>query len=184
MPKRKDLTGVVFGELTVLGFSHSYVQPSGQKRAVWKVQCSCGVVKECSTSNLLSKSTVSCGHVGAENRRKSRVVENSGAAKNYLYISYKKRAEYRNLPFLLCVEKFIELTEGNCVYCGNAPSNIRKGRGSAGSYVYNGIDRIDNAKGYFEGNVVSCCGICNQMKMDMMYKDFMSHIKRIYENAT
>jgi hypothetical protein len=173
----------VFGELTVIGYSHSHVQPSGQKRAIWFVRCSCGIEKTCSTSTLLSKNAISCGHVGAENRVKSRVVKDAGAAKNYLFLSYKKRAEYRKLPFELDKDFFIELTQKDCVYCGAKPFSLRSGHGSAQSYKYNGLDRVDNSKGYEKDNVVPCCKICNQMKMDMKRSDFLAHIKRIFSHA-
>ena len=180
MPKRKDLSGKVFGELTVIGYSHSHTQPSGQKRAIWFVRCSCGVEKTCSTSTLLSKNAISCGHLGAENRIKSRVIKDAGAAKNYLFLAYKKRAEYRGLPFTLEKEVFLFLTQQNCVYCGCTPFSTRSGRGSAEPYIYNGLDRVDNEKGYEKDNVVTCCKICNQMKMDMKRDDFLAHISRIY----
>ena len=31
-------------------------------------------------------------------------------------------------------------------------------------FIYNGIDRIDNSKGYEKYNSVSCCEKCNRMK--------------------
>ena len=48
-------------------------------------------------------------------------------------------------------------------------------------FLYNGIDRKDNNIGYIIENCVSCCGICNRMKMDMSYDDFLNHIRLIYK---
>ena len=73
--KRLDLTGTKIGELTVIGYSHSHVQPSGQKRAVWDVVCSCGIKKKISTANLTATFIKKdCFYCGSEpsNVKKSR----------------------------------------------------------------------------------------------------------------
>lgn len=50
--------------------------------------------------------------------------------------------------------------------------------------MYNGIDRIDNQKGYSLDNVVACCRICNNAKSDMTVHEFHSWIMRIAAMAT
>lgn len=52
-----------------------------------------------------------------------------------------------------------------------------------------GIDRVDNNKGYVEGNCVSCCFYCNSYKSDRLVKDFKNHVLKLYnklwcENGT
>lgn len=47
------------------------------------------------------------------------------------------------------------------------------------AFVYNGIDRVNNAKGYVTGNVVSCCKNCNLMKKNMSADAFIAHVRRI-----
>jgi len=49
-------------------------------------------------------------------------------------------------------------------------------------YTYNGLDRIDNAKGYILDNVVPCCKHCNYAKRNMSTEKFYNLIKSIYEN--
>ena len=44
--------------------------------------------------------------------------------------------------------------------------------------AYNGIDRKDNALGYVEGNVVSCCKFCQYAKRDLPYEEFVAHLAR------
>lgn len=39
---RQDLTGMVFGRLTVLGQTEDYIKPNGKHEARWLCQCSCG----------------------------------------------------------------------------------------------------------------------------------------------
>ena len=49
-----------------------------------------------------------------------------------------------------------------------------------GPYVYNGVDRVDNERGYSLENCVPCCKFCNRMKRDLGKKEFLEHIKNIY----
>jgi hypothetical protein len=182
MPKRQDLSGQKFNELTVLRYSHSHTQPGGQKRAIWWVQCSCGVEKQISTGTLKHSATVSCGHVGKNNRIIARKLPNNAAEKNYLYLSYKKRAEYTNRSFTLSKVEFLSLTEQNCFYCGTEPSNNRKSKSTTGiTWKYNGLDRVDSNKGYELNNIVPCCWVCNRMKRDMKAQDFIIHAKKVAE---
>ena len=184
MPKRIDLTGRHFGELTVISFSHSHIQPSKQKRAIWNVLCSCGVEKKMSTSTLISGKTVSCGHVGLRNRINARKLPQGVAEANYLYSAYRKRAEYNGFDFLLTKDHFKELTQSNCHYCNSELSQMRKTRRTDDYvYKYNGIDRINSSLGYIPANVVPCCAICNMMKNDLPQEVFLNHVKRIAENA-
>jgi len=53
--KRIDLTGQVFGRLTVMGFSHC------KTHAYWHCSCKCGKVCIVRAPNLKSGNTVSCG---------------------------------------------------------------------------------------------------------------------------
>ena len=46
-----------------------------------------------------------------------------------------------------------------------------------GSYVYSGLDRVDNSIGYILENVVPCCVTCNSMKMAMSYNEFITHLR-------
>lgn len=60
---KKDLTGMKFGNLTVLGQTEDYVSPKGQHRAMWWVICDCGSTDKFITqgSALQSGRTTSCG---------------------------------------------------------------------------------------------------------------------------
>jgi hypothetical protein len=182
--KRLDLAGYKKGELTVIGYSHSHVQPSGQKRAIWDVVCSCGVKKQISTTNLLHGATVSCGHVLKEQRHTFRLLPNNQAEKNYLYLSYVHAAKNRKIKFNLTKEKFLEIIGQDCFYCGQKPSNERKTRSKKGvSLMYNGIDRAKSSGCYEDGNVVPCCAKCNFMKRDMDLNEFIEQAERIVSHV-
>ena len=100
------------------------------------------------------------------------------AVANEVLSGYRKQAENRTIQFDLSDDEVLELFHNNCYYCGTPPSNKRNGYN--GTFVYNGLDRIDNALGYNILNVVSCCWICNRMKSSLSEEDFIEHIERIY----
>lgn len=45
----------------------------------------------------------------------------------------------------------------------------------------NGIDRVDNTRGYEKGNVVPCCGTCNLLKGARTVDEFLAQIFAIAE---
>lgn len=62
MSKLKDLTGEVFGELTVISRTDNYVSPRGQNQTRWLCRCSCGNDTLKTSTELKSKTvTKSCG---------------------------------------------------------------------------------------------------------------------------
>ena len=46
-------------------------------------------------------------------------------------------------------------------------------------FRYNGVDRIDNSRGYEEGNVVPCCRQCNWSKRDLTTEQFLAWVLRV-----
>lgn len=98
---------------------------------------------------------------------------------------FKKRYSDGNLTF----DKFYELSQKQCTYCGVEPSNLQNcfkndknsskfGREN-GDFIYNGLDRVDNKKPHNIDNVVSCCFICNRTKRDLSIDEFMNWIQRV-----
>lgn len=76
------------------------------------------------------------------------------------------------------------MTSANCHYCGIAPQSIASpGKQYTEAlvtfYIYNGIDRVDNTKGYTLDNCVTCCINCNRAKMDRSLEEFLAHVTRI-----
>lgn len=98
-----------------------------------------------------------------------------------LFRKYRIGAARRGYVFKLSLDKFKQITSGNCVYCGIEPNIINDNKNYNGFYRYNGIDRVDNNKGYEINNCVSCCGVCNKMKSTMSRNEFLGQIKRIME---
>ena len=107
---------------------------------------------------------------------------NGGAAKNDVIYKYKLRAKKENIEWELTDKQCEKLFKENCQYCGAEPKRTHSVSRS-GVYVYNGIDRVDNEKGYTVENSVSCCMRCNYMKSDMTLEDFYAHIEKIWKRA-
>jgi hypothetical protein len=98
--------------------------------------------------------------------------------KHQILYSVKDGAKSRNLTWELSDDYATSLLFSNCEYCGSEPRNNMRNQ-----MPYNGIDRIDNSKGYVPGNVVSCCKICNLAKRTMSVNDFMEWIKQVYAHS-
>lgn len=171
--KKKNLIGLVVGELTVLGRASD----SKDNRPRYVCSCSCGKTKVVSAKNLQRGVTQHCGHL--KRQVKKRVPD---AILNSLIWVYKSNAKKRSLTFTLTKEECEELFKGNCYYCGIPPTNVFKKHKMNGTYIYNGIDRLINALGYEFSNSVSCCTKCNYMKRDDDVDIFLDGVFKIVTN--
>lgn len=185
MPKRIDLTGQKFNKLTVISYSHSHIQPSKQKRAVWNVKCDCGTEFKASYATI-SCCKNQCNNCAIKERGLKLRKNTTEVSINYLFLRYKKTAEDRNYYFNLSKKEFSDFITKNCVYCGSEPNSLYKNKKSKYhrfEFLYNGIDRVDNTKGYDFDNCVTCCKICNVMKASLSKLDFINHIEKIYKKT-
>lgn len=164
-----DLTEKKFGSLTVIKRSYPNSK-SGQPR--WLCQCSCGKEKVIDGGNLRSGNSRGCGCL----HRLSPGLANMRERIN----CYKKNAERKGLEYSLTEEQFKEITQKDCHYCGAKPNNICNSKNSFGAYIYNGLDRIDNTKGYTIDNIVPCCIVCNNAKSKLTVQEFQDWNERVY----
>lgn len=86
------------------------------------------------------------------------------------YTEYKNRASKKNLDFVLSRDEYLSLITQDCYLCGK----------QSNSQHLNGIDRIDNNKGYMMENVKSCCANCNYMKKNYILEDVFNKCMEIY----
>lgn len=68
-------------------------------------------------------------------------------------------AARRGIEFKLSFEYWKQEVQKTCVYCRD-----QLGKRSETTV---GLDRLDNTKGYEEGNVASCCETCNKIKLNV-----------------
>ena len=167
--------GSRFGKLTVLKRTE---KRHGREKPRWLCRCDCGNEKVIWASNLNNGSTKSCGCLHKE----SVALPLGVAAFNKMVYHMKHNASTRGLDWQLTKEQVRRLTKQPCHYCGTEPSNVSSQERMNGVYIYNGLDRIDNVKGYTIDNVVPCCKICNGAKSKMTVKEFESWLVRAYEH--
>jgi hypothetical protein len=102
--------------------------------------------------------------------------------RNIVLHEYRNGASARGLEFSLSVEQFVSIQAQPCFYCGSEPTRVKvlsKTKSTRSKYVYNGIDRVDNALGYVAGNCVSCCTRCNVSKGPMSQEAFIAMAQAI-----
>jgi putative FmdB family regulatory protein len=192
-----DLSGKTFGFLQVLNKASEKILPySGAKwkRKGWNCICVCGRNKILTENSLLSGNYTSCGcmHIAVNlernaiaNEKSRKFTPNLASAKNV----YRGRYDDGNIIF----EKFIELSQQECIYCGAQPSNcanrFRNDKFSSskskliGSFIYNGLDRIDSSKLHTLDNVVPCCKTCNYAKRQMSVVEFYNWIEKVHNKS-
>lgn len=176
----ENLEGQRFGRLLVLE-----LLPEPTRRKHYRCICDCGAEKIVEGANLKRGATKSCGCIVVEinkTRQHTAKLTNDEAVFNVLYSRYKTQALKRDYGFQLTKDQLKSLSKEDCFYCGEQPSQELHHKGTV--LMYNGIDRIDNSKGYSKNNCVPCCGVCNTMKMSMSLHDFLAKIKRISERHT
>ncbi len=96
-----------------------------------------------------------------------------------IFSAYRRGSPARGLAFSLTLDEFRTLTSSDCYYCGNPPSRIRRIERGRSAYRYNGLDRVDNARGYESDNVVPCCRDCNTSKSNKGLQTFLAWAMRI-----
>lgn len=169
---RMDLTGQRFGNLVAEEGIGRWDNKHGRR---WKCKCDCGKLHFVTTSDLRAGHVKRCGCCG-------RKLAYGEAVFNEYYDRYARNARKREYLFDLSKEQFRQLIEQPCYYCGNSGREITKSA-TYGGLMVNGIDRIDNNKGYIKGNVVACCTMCNYMKRDFGLRVFLTHVHAIEENV-
>jgi len=95
---------------------------------------------------------------------------------------YKYAAKTRDLVWALSDDEVRSIAAKVCHYCGREPGQTLRHINwspTRKSVLYNGIDRVDNFRGYEADNVVPCCVLCNRAKRDMTQEDFLSWVKQV-----
>ena len=172
----RDLTGKRFVRWLVV---KEAIQRSNSGKVRWHCICDCGNTGTIIGNSLSNGDSKSCGCYGMEVKSLPLGVAAFHAVINGIRQNVKKSGRLWELTN----EQAKELMDANCFYCEAEPSNVC---GNApmqrmnGTYTYNGIDRIDNSRGYVVGNVVPCCWTCNEMKGTRSVEDFLAQCARIH----
>ncbi len=185
--KTRDFLGKTFGKLKVLKFSHygkasKHENSNTGKKSYWECICECGKTVIVENSNLLNTKSCGCSYQKHLKSLHEKAIKIDAPFQSVLK-EYKNGARDRLFEWNITDEEFKNITSSNCFYCDEKPSKIRDRNGrnifKGEPYTYNGIDRVDNKKGYNKDNIVPCCFMCNMMKGNFSQKDFLNKIQQI-----
>jgi hypothetical protein len=90
----------------------------------------------------------------------------------------RRRSRRKEIEITITDDEIKKLLQSNCCYCNYKKVKINK---NGEEYHIMGVDRIDNNKGYIDGNVDSACGICNRCKWKFDQHDFIFFCINIYD---
>lgn len=183
----KNWTGHQKGQLTVLREVPRTNETHSAR--LWLCQCDCGNQTTVKSNNLYQ--TISCG---CRQGRSFGRDEKWRATFNMQYNHHRCGARRRGLVEL-SKPKWESLTKSPCYYCEAIDmkniadtvcySRVKAAHKGEDKCLYgialNGIDRIDNNRGYEEDNVVACCFMCNSMKSDLSFEKFIRHLTTIHK---
>jgi hypothetical protein len=186
------MIGKKFGKLTVIEFDR---KAPGSYELIFTCACNCGERVSVSNATLRRGGRTHCGCSAKNLATFDNVPDRYKVSELDKQIlrrvrMYKGSAKSRGLPFSLSFATFKLVILGNCFYCGAIPSLSAHGGWSTKKLIdseivfTNGVDRIDSKVGYVDGNVVSCCEMCNKMKLHHSGADFFKHIERICNHNT
>jgi len=168
----ENLIGKRFGRLIVLE------RDENRDGVYWLCRCDCGKEKSIPAVTLKLGTCISCGCY------KPRALPGDESARNRVIEVYKNGAIRKGVSFELTREEFFKLTDDDCAYCGQEPYLISKSHSESDDYIHNGIDRVDNSKGYTKKNCVPCCTPCNFAKRTMGVNKFYEWLDRVHAHPT
>lgn len=163
--RRKPLLSRTFGRRKI-------VSSFGPNSSV--CECSCGRIGVVEHTSLQRGEADSCGCAAM----------NSNAAKERVLSIYQYAARKRGLVWELSDEQFYDIVGKACYFCSASPSNkhVVRRKEWEKSFIYGGIDRLNNALGYVVDNVVPCCKTCNLAKGTTPAEDFLLWVSRVFHN--
>lgn len=179
-PRFKDLTGKVFGRLTVINYGGIQINNSNDTRSIWNCECSCGN-KTVVPGHYLTKGSVSsCGCLGKESRSKNgkshfRGYEDITGA---WFGRLRNGARVRNIDFTITMKDIWDIfikQNKKCMLSGIELSFV----GLSAS-----VDRIDSNKGYTINNIQIVHKVINLMKGILSNNLFVSLCKIIGNNGS
>jgi hypothetical protein len=158
----RALIGERFGRLVVVRLLRRDMEhytskergPRSRPVPIYECLCDCGRTKEVKGREI-GRTVHSCGCLARDTHAKrggegwvTRVVKH-----------YRLNAKKKRRDFCLSWDQVKALITEPCHYCGASPPphNLDCWRGVR----FHGIDRVDNARGYVPGNVVTACKECN-----------------------
>lgn len=158
-------------------------------RVLLKCKCDCGNIKNILPGKLTRDIAKSCGCAHLDASKKSIKLAHAKNTKHEPRIASAKHLWGRKYDDGCSFDKFLELSQLPCYYCGIEPYQIYKSSKfdnrcsenfkNNDTFVYNGLDRINSSLPHNEDNIVSSCGICNKFKLAKTKDYFYNWIRLI-----
>lgn len=166
--------GQRFGRLTVERIEPARL-PSGRSSPKAHVVCDCGTRKVVWLTGLVGSATTSCGCDKSRYQKMSGAghykFKGHGEIRAGFWSSCREGAHDRKIPFDVSIEYAWQLFQaqgGRCVLSG-VPIAFYPGKLSNSTAS---LDRIDNAKGYVEGNIQWVHKVVNIMRNTLTVEAF------------
>lgn len=170
---RIDLTNKEFGNWLVISYVHTK-----NKQPFWNCLCrSCNKIFLVGSNSLRNKSK-SC--LKCRKTAEKEILKNpEDVIYRQIFARYRNEALRRKLPFKITYETAVKFFKSDCFYCNNGP--ISYSTYLKHTTYYMGIDRVDNAKGYVNNNIVPCCKPCNNKKFAVTKSQIATLYSLLYE---
>lgn len=178
------LIGKRFGKLEILSLVHRRRESDNHYFYKAICKCDCGKEKEILIYSLVNRRTASCGC------DKSRYIKTTGAnSKQFtgynditgqMWSHMRGKAKERGIQFDISLEYVWDLYEKQnrkCALSGVDLSFSNKTKTTTAS-----LDRIDNSKGYIEGNVQWVHKWINIMRNVLTCEEFIDWCKKVAKN--
>jgi hypothetical protein len=176
----KDLAGKRSGKLVVIKKSDKTNKRGF--RAYWDCICDCGNFTVVITNKLQTNYTKSCGCLrfrrGSASHRYNGVGEITGSYVNNISMAAKNTGKEWNVSKEY-LSNLYELQEHKCVLSG---LSISFGNRYLKVETTASLDRIDNSKGYVEGNLQWIHKEINKMRGKLPVSEFLGFCKSITEH--
>jgi hypothetical protein len=188
MNKADDMVGKRFGRLVIA--SNTGNKYEKKNVFLYECVCDCGSTTIVRGDALKSGNTASCGCLAKERRaegKRKKILEERGGIgpiPALFFNRLKQDARERDLTCELTLAEFVDISTSDCYSCGQIDTkNQVQYRSNKKSVRYtwkaNGLDRIDNSRGYDIYNILPCCKRCNQARNDMSIALFFDLVRRI-----
>lgn len=184
---RVNHCGEKFERLLTIEYAGSRVQQQKNNRVstkqYYKCLCDCGEIVIVDYQSLKNKKTKTCGICPSIKGSKHGHWQGYGEISKDLFNSYKHSAKDRKIPFNVSIEYLwnLFLRQGKkCALTGwniHFPPSYKERKNKTAS-----PDRIDNSKGYIEGNIQWVHRDVNYMKLNLDNDYFIKVCKAISAN--
>lgn len=172
--KRQDLTGNIYGHLTVL-----CLHEKRGKDQYWKCRCYCGNETIVRHTHLTGHDirTCGCSHIVVKDKHPH--WKGYGEISGSYFNVVRRGAKKRNLQFSLTIsemwDKFLE-QDKKCAFTGETLTFNKCLRDCSGTAS---LDRIDSSRGYEKDNIQWVHKLVNVMKQDMSDNEFITYCQKI-----